>query len=119
MAVEPALVFFDGDCELCNRVRAFGDGHGRPGALRFVPIQDPEGQEVLGRHGLAERAKDTLVVVAGDRPYTESSGIVQVAKRLRWPWRAQAALWLVPRPLRNAGYRFVAKRRHKLFQRAR
>lgn len=101
----------DGDCGLCTRASHYGMRHGIPGLLRFVPSQDTEGAELLRRHGLEGVATDTMVAVVGGRAFVRSAAVVQVAKRLAWPWRAQAAVWLVPRPVRDAAYRFVAKRR--------
>jgi predicted DCC family thiol-disulfide oxidoreductase YuxK len=54
-----------------------------------------------------------MVAVVGDRAFLRSAAVVQVAKRLRWPWKAHAILWLVPKPLRDAGYRWVARRRRR------
>ncbi|HUR61122.1 MAG TPA: DUF393 domain-containing protein [Candidatus Thermoplasmatota archaeon] len=111
--MRPATIVIDGDCGLCQRAAAYGMGRGRPGMLRFVAQQDTEGQEILHRFGLASEAGSTMVAVVGDKAYVRSAAVVQVAKRLRGWRRAEAAVWLVPKPLRDAGYRFVAKRRHR------
>ena len=111
--MEPATILIDGECGLCTRASHFGMRRAAPGKLRFIAIQSPEGLDLLRRHGLEAAAADTMVAVVGDRTYVRSAGVVQVAKRLRWPWRAQAALWLVPRPLRDAGYSWVSKRRNR------
>lgn len=110
--MQPATIVIDGECGLCRRAAAYGMGRGRPGLLRFVAQQDPEGTALLEAAGLREAARDTMVAVVGGRAYVRSSAVVQVAKRLRGWRRLHAALWLVPKPLRDAGYRFVAKRRH-------
>ncbi|HLF16038.1 MAG TPA: hypothetical protein VI796_01215, partial [Candidatus Thermoplasmatota archaeon] len=68
--MEPAVVLFDADCDLCRRTRAYGDGHGRPGLLRFLPNTDPEGRRLLKAHGLLGSEKDTLVAVVGERAFT-------------------------------------------------
>jgi predicted DCC family thiol-disulfide oxidoreductase YuxK len=112
--VEPATIIIDGDCGLCQRAAAYGMGKGRPGMLRFIAQQDTEGRELLDRHGLAAEAASTMVAVVGGKAFVRSAAVVQVAKRLRGVHRAESALWLVPRPLRDAGYRFVARRRHRV-----
>lgn len=110
--MQPATIVIDGECGLCRRAAAYGMGKGRPGLLRFVAQQDPEGAALLEAHGLREAAKDTMVAVVGERAFVRSAAVVQVARRLRGWRRLQAGLWLVPRPLRDAGYRWVARRRH-------
>jgi len=112
--MEAATIVIDGDCGLCQRAAAFGMGRGRPGLLRFVAQQDTEGQDLLDRFGLRETAKDSMVAVVQDRAFVRSAAVVQVAKRLRGFHRLAATLWLVPKPLRDAGYRFVARRRHRI-----
>ncbi|HET6398048.1 MAG TPA: DCC1-like thiol-disulfide oxidoreductase family protein, partial [Candidatus Thermoplasmatota archaeon] len=77
--MEPVTVLFDADCTLCQRVRGYGDGHGKPGMLRFLANTEEEGQRLLARHGLAGREKETLVAVVGERAFTESAAVVQVA----------------------------------------
>jgi len=109
--VEPATIVIDGDCSLCTRASHYGMRHATPGLLRFVASQTDEGAALLRQHGLEAVADDTMVAVVSPRAFVRSAAIVQVAKRLRWPWRAQAAVWLVPRPLRDAAYRWVARRR--------
>lgn len=111
--MRPATIVIDGECGLCRRAAAYGMGKGRPGLLRFVARQDKEGIALLDAAGLRDQAKETMVAVVGGRAYLRSAAVVQVAKRLRGWRRAEAALWLVPRPIRDAGYRWVARQRHR------
>ncbi|MES2155893.1 MAG: DCC1-like thiol-disulfide oxidoreductase family protein [bacterium] len=109
--MQPAIIVIDGDCALCNRAAHFGMRHAVPGALRFVASQSEEGAALLRVHGLGSRKDDTMVAVVGEAAFVESAAVVQVAKRLRWPWRVQATVWLVPKPVRDAAYRWVSRRR--------
>ncbi len=88
--------------------------HARPGMLRFVASQSPEGMALLEPRGLVPLANETMIAVVGNRSFVRSAAVVQVAARLRWPYRIQAALWAVPKPIRDAGYRFVSRRRARL-----
>jgi predicted DCC family thiol-disulfide oxidoreductase YuxK len=110
---EPAIILYDGLCGMCTKAAVRGRKYQRPGALRWVDNGSPEGQALLARFGLSAVADDSLIVIEGNRVSTESSAAVRTALRLRWPWRASAALWLVPKPLRDAGYRWVAARRDR------
>ena len=111
--MQPATILIDGECRLCARASHFGMRHGVPGKLKFLAYQSDEGAGMLRRHGLEAIAGETMVAVVGEKAYVRSAAVVQVAKRLKWPWRAQAVVWLVPRPLRDAGYNWVAKRRKR------
>ena len=109
----PAIVFYDGLCGLCERTMRLAAPRARHGALRFVDSGSPEGEMMLASRALAATAQETLIVFVGDRVFVRSAAVVQILKRLRWPWRAQAVVWLVPRPLRDWVYDQVAKRRER------
>lgn len=112
--MEPAVVVIDGECGLCTRASHYGMRHGVPGKLSFIASQSPEGGALLETHGLTAVANDTMVAVVGGKAFVRSAAVVQVAKRLRWPWRVQATVWLVPKPIRDAGYDWVSRRRKRL-----
>jgi predicted DCC family thiol-disulfide oxidoreductase YuxK len=109
--LSPALVLYDPDCGMCTRLAEIGRRRQRPGALEWVPNDSEQAQELLRRHGLLGREQDTLVVVEGESATQESAAVVRTALRLRWPWKGAAAVWLVPRPLRDAVYRRISERR--------
>jgi predicted DCC family thiol-disulfide oxidoreductase YuxK len=56
-----------------------------------------------------------LIVLREDRLLTGSDASLAIYEGLGWPWRAAAILRLVPRPLRDAAYRLVARNRYRLF----
>jgi predicted DCC family thiol-disulfide oxidoreductase YuxK len=45
---------------------------------------------------------------------TQSAAAIRIASYLGGPWRLAMLARLVPRPLRDAAYRLVAKHRHRL-----
>ena len=114
---EGDLLFYDGDCGLCH------------GAVRFVLARAPRGLQFrfAPLHGEAFRRElpegiraglpDSLVVKASDgRILVRSAGVVRVLHGLGGGWSLLGSLlWLVPRPLRDLGYRLVAKVRKRLF----
>lgn len=107
----PLVVLYDGSCGLCHKGVRYAQRRGRPGAYRFLAIEQPEAQALLASFGLADEAQDTMVAIEGGRAFVRSSATVRIACRFRWPHRWHMLLWLVPRPVRDAAYRFVARRR--------
>ena len=59
----------------------------------------------------------TFVIVEGDRAYVRSAAAIRVARYLRWPWRALAAIWIIPSPLRDRAYDLFAANRYHWFGR--
>ncbi len=111
------VVLFDGVCNLCNGVVDFAIRRDPSGRLAFGALQSPEGQGLLRAVGLSDAALDSLVVIdPGGTVHRSSSAALCVARALRSPWPALAAAGaLVPRPLRDLVYAWVARNRHAWF----
>ena len=121
-ASQPVL-FFDGECGLCNRlVRLLLrlDDHGR---LRFAALQGAAAQGYLREHGLATTDFDTLIFVPDwnrrDRPefLVRTTGVIAALRAVGGGTaRTLAAVLAVfPEKVRDAGYRVVARWRFRVF----
>ena len=53
----------------------------------------------------------------GDRVRRDSDAVLAIYSGLGWPWRAMALFRLIPRFVRDAVYRLVARHRYRLFGR--
>jgi predicted DCC family thiol-disulfide oxidoreductase YuxK len=114
----PPVVLFDGVCNLCHGAVRFIIARDPAARFRFASLQSPVGQALLRDHRLGPGlGPDSLVLVEGGRAYTRSAAVLRIARGLRWPWPAAGALALVPRPLRDAAYDLVARRRYRWFGR--
>jgi len=111
----PSIILFDGVCNLCNRSVDVVIRHDRKRVFRFASLQSPVAQIRLQRLGYARNPTESIVLIEGDRHSTESTAVLRIATRLPWPWPLLAVFWLIPRPLRDWGYRLVAKNRFRWF----
>ncbi|MBT9391544.1 thiol-disulfide oxidoreductase DCC family protein [Hymenobacter sp. NST-14] len=119
MPASPSIILFDGVCNLCNGFVQFVLKHDAAGRFRFAALQSEAGQALLREYGLPTPAEpDSVVLVAEGRPYTHSAAALGILARLngRWAALARVGQWL-PRPLRDAGYRFIARNRYRWFGR--
>lgn len=118
------IVFFDGDCLFCQARVRWLRAHDRDKQLAYAPLQgELAGHLLIGTGLIAERETgvaglSTMVFVAGagmPRPaiFTKSRAVAAVAARLPFPWRLGGLLALVPRPLADAAYDWVARRRYR------
>ena len=111
------ILYYDGNCGLCHRGVKFVLKHDRSGAaFRFAPLQ---GVTFQARVPADQRVAlpDTMAVqtVAGAL-LIRSTALVHILRRLGGGWKVLGAtLAIVPRPLRDLGYNFVARTRHRLF----
>ena len=112
------VVVFDGQCLLCNGWVQFLLRHDRSQRIRFASIQSAVGQQLLARAGLRVEGLQTLLVIDGERSWQHTAAILRVLHALGWPWRLAWVGWLVPAPLRDALYRWVARNRYRIWGRS-
>lgn len=127
MAEVRQVVLFDGVCNLCNGAVQFLIDHERGSALRFAALQSDLAKELLeGAFGKeqAERLRrgangngdpDSIVLIDGTQGWTHSTAALRIARHLRAPWSWIRIFAIVPRPIRDAVYRFIAKNRYRWF----
>jgi predicted DCC family thiol-disulfide oxidoreductase YuxK len=111
------LVVFDGVCNLCTASVTFILRHEAEARLRFGSLQSPAGSRLMRELGLDPEDARTFVLLAGGKAFLRSEAALRVCGYFRWPWRALAALRVVPRPIRDRAYDLVARHRYRWFGR--
>ncbi|MBF9220198.1 thiol-disulfide oxidoreductase DCC family protein [Hymenobacter ruricola] len=115
----PDTIFFDGVCNLCNGFVQFVIRHDAAGRYRFAALQSEAGQALLAAQGQAipAAAPESVLLLRQGRLYSHSSAVLRIAHGLGGAWRLAAVAELLPRALRDAAYRFVARHRYRWFGR--
>ncbi len=108
------LVFFDGVCNFCNGSVNFIIDRDPRSQMMFAPLQSEAAQRILEEHSFVSDL-DTIVVLDGGRLYTHSSAGIRIVRKLNGLWPLLSIGWIVPRPLRDGVYRWVAHNRYKWF----
>ena len=109
-------MLFDGHCNLCARGVTFIVRRDPQGHFRFAPLQSQIAEALLRDVGVAD-LPDSMVVIDDGEALFRSAAALRIARGLRWPWKALTAFWLIPRPVRDWMYRFVARNRYRWFGR--
>jgi predicted DCC family thiol-disulfide oxidoreductase YuxK len=117
MSANP-VILFDGVCNLCNASVTFAIDRDPGARLRFAALQSPAGRSLLESHGLPADYTGSLVLIEGGAAYPESEGALRIARHLTFPWPMFYGLRVVPRPVRDAVYRLVARHRYRWFGRS-
>ncbi len=111
--VQP-IVFYDGECGLCNRFVQFVLDRDPGGNVLLAPLQGETFRERCPDFGRPDLS--TVLVLDGGRIFERSSAALRVLRHLRFPWPIVAAVGsLVPRPIRDWMYNQVATRRYRWF----
>jgi predicted DCC family thiol-disulfide oxidoreductase YuxK len=115
----PAIVLFDGVCNLCHGAVQFIIDRDPKGRFHFASLQSERGQALLREHGVAPTAgdPDTIYLIEDGRLFDRSTAALRIARQLSFPWWLGAAGLVLPRVLRDVAYRFVARNRYRWFGR--
>jgi predicted DCC family thiol-disulfide oxidoreductase YuxK len=117
------LVLYDGECGFCNYSIRWLLRRDRYDRLRFAPSSSFAVQGLLASHGVPptgpNSSPDSILVFRNTGTPVEellvrSNAFLACLRVLPQPWPALAALLrLIPRPLRESAYRFIAQHRYR------
>jgi len=115
------IVLYDGVCGLCNRLVQFLLKRDKTDQLRYAALQSDFAVKVLNRHGLNPKDFDTVHVVLNyeqpdERVLARSDAILEVVKRLGGIWKLTSIGKIIPKPMRDLLYNFVATNRYRVFE---
>ena len=121
------LVVFDGRCGFCNRAVRWFLRRDRRDRLRFAASESAKVAELLARHGMGTAdsgsGPGTILVVEdadglAEKLLLRSDAVVAMLSQLPRPWPAVGVgLKWIPRPLRDLGYRLIARWRYRIWGR--
>ena len=109
------ILFFDGDCAFCSagvrRVMRLD----RRKRIRFAPLQGRLSRE-KGFETHADPSGGTMVLLreADGRIFLRSDAVVELTRALGGGWKVFLPARFIPRFLRDAAYKWVARNRYWL-----
>lgn len=113
------IVFYDGLCGFCDASVQRVLAADRRGVLAFAPLQGETARAALARHPVDPVLDSALVLLdagqPGERLVARSTATLATARAVGGWFRLLDVLRLVPRPLRDRAYDFVARRRKRWF----
>jgi predicted DCC family thiol-disulfide oxidoreductase YuxK len=114
------IVLYDGVCGLCNRLTQFILKHDTQDRFLFASLQSDLAARLLKRHGRDAHDLDTVYVVVdyeqpGERLLARSDAILHIASELGGIWSFAKAGRLLPKVIRDALYKIVARNRYRVF----
>jgi len=115
VAAGGAVIVFDGTCILCNGWVDFLLRHDHRGRYRFAAMQGEAGRTLLARHGLDPDDPASFLLLEEAQAWTDTDAIGRVLAGLGGFWKLARLMELVPRPLRDASYRWLARNRYRWF----
>jgi predicted DCC family thiol-disulfide oxidoreductase YuxK len=120
LAPQAPTVLFDGVCNLCNASVNFMIDRDPHGVLRFASLQSDAARELLVQRDFPTPTAEpeSILLVENRRVYARSTAALKIARHLSGLWPLLAVLLVVPRPLRDVVYKWVARHRYTWFGKA-
>lgn len=115
MTAARIVVLFDGVCNLCNAAVDFLIARDPRRRFVFGALQSEAARPLLRGAGLEQQQLESMLVIEGGRAYRRSTAALRIARALGGAWPLLYALVLVPPPLRDAVYDWLARRRYRWF----
>jgi predicted DCC family thiol-disulfide oxidoreductase YuxK len=117
------IVLYDGVCGLCNRAVQFLLKRDRHDRFRFASLQSDFAATLLQRHGIDHTNLDTVYAVVNhgetnEKLLAKGDAFLFFAKVLGGVWSVSRLGRVIPRPIRNWLYDFVAANRYRVFGKA-
>lgn len=112
---QPAIILFDAECVLCSANAQFVLKHDHAQRFKLASMQSEAGASLFRKFGLDPKDPTSIIVVTGEIAQRDSDAVLAIYAGLGWPWKALAAIRIVPRSLRDPLYRWIARNRYRIF----
>lgn len=117
------LILFDGVCNLCSASVQFIIKHDRKELFRFAALQSPIGKKISEKvtsksgdnSGTQGANLDSVLLHHNNQIYCKSSAALHTLKLLGGVMALAYVFIIIPRPIRDAVYDFIGKRRYRWF----
>jgi predicted DCC family thiol-disulfide oxidoreductase YuxK len=113
LKVTHPIVFFDGECVMCNGFLNWMMAIDRTMIFRVSPLQGETAAKVLPP--LAHNPEEWSIYYLDETGlYSQSEAVIQILRKLGGMWRLLAVAGVVPVGVRDAVYRIVASNRYRV-----
>ncbi len=118
---QPLIIYFDGVCNLCNFAVDYihsAQLNLKAKVFLFAPLQGKTAQSELSLQDRGDHGQEpkSIVVKLEKRTLTESTAVMEILRRLDFKnFILSLLMELIPRPLRDIAYKFIAKNRYLFF----
>jgi len=109
------LIIFDGVCNYCCGTVNLIIRRDPRSLFRFAPFQSEAAKRILEKFNYPADSLDSFVLIDGGKLYTKSEAGLRVQKLLGGLHTLLYAFIVVPAPLRDAVYDYIARNRYKWY----
>ena len=115
MKEKQAILLFDGVCNLCNSYVQFLIKKDNRAIFSFASLQSEAAKELLEEFAMNPLRLDTVVMIKENQVFTHSDVAIEAGKMLGKGWQFLSILKVIPRPIRDYAYSWIAQNRYNWF----
>ena len=120
MLIKRPIILFDGVCNLCNSAVQWVIERDKEGRFDFATLQSDAARRELGKvmdEKEIDALPDSIVLLDSDGVHVRSAAALRIVRGLRSPYVLLRLGIVLPRPIRDAVYDFIARNRYGWFGR--
>ena len=108
------IILYDGICNLCTKSVQFIIRRDSQKQFRFASLQSSFANAYVKKSEETNEHLTSMVLILGNQVYHQSTAALLTAKRLDGLWSFLAILLLIPQPIRDCAYNWIATYRHHI-----
>jgi predicted DCC family thiol-disulfide oxidoreductase YuxK len=108
------VIVFDGKCVFCSGWVKFALRADRHRCYRFLTAQSELGTALYRHYGLDSRVYETNILLENGVAHFQSRGSIRMIAGLGFPWSLVWAFSIIPAPIADSIYEFVARNRFRI-----
>ena len=113
------IVFYDGQCILCNRSVKFLLNQDIHQKLSFATLQSEFAQKILlSKEFKFDKIPESVVFFDGTKMFTKSDAVFEALRQANGKKSWLSYFKIIPKFIRDFAYKIVAKNRYKWFGKA-
>ena len=110
------IIVFDGVCNLCNSAIQFVIKRDKKRQFRYTSLEGDLGKQLLAERSIDVTKIDSIILINPDVAYYyKSSAALEISKGLKGAYPLMSIFFIIPLPIRDWVYDFIAKNRYKWF----
>jgi predicted DCC family thiol-disulfide oxidoreductase YuxK len=115
---EKSILFYDGDCALCNKSVQFVINNEKESSnpILFCSLQSNYAKQALNKYNYNFNQLSSLVLLKDDKVFYKSTAALTLCDFLKTPYKWLIVLKIFPRFIRDGVYNFIAKNRKRIIK---
>ena len=110
------IILFDGVCNLCNSAINFVIERDKKKQFRYTSLQGDLGKQLLAERKIDPLKIDSIILIDPNLAYYhKSSAALEISKGLTGGYPLMSIFLIIPTPIRDWVYDYIAKNRYKWF----